>query len=312
MSGHVRRLLRIGRNVSDLARAIAFYRDALGFKLVNETRIDDPVRGELMGIPGIHGHAAVLRLGEQEIELTAFDPAGCAYPRDSRTTDCWFQHLAIVVADMDAAYARLCRYSFQAISEDGPQRLPPNTGAVTAFKFRDPDGHPLELIHFPPRTGEANWQRKQNLFLGVDHSAITVADSEGSVDFYTRLLGFDVAGHSTNTGAEQARLDHAADVRVSVVALQPHEPGPPHVELLGYERPAGRPFPPKVASNDVLADRLVLEVNDLPNLVQVLETAGVAFVSPGMVTASDGQRSAFARDPTGHLLLFTQGSAAPD
>ncbi|MGH8426942.1 MAG: VOC family protein [Gammaproteobacteria bacterium] len=303
---HVLRLRRIGRNVSDLARAIAFHRDALGFSLINETRIDDPAWGELMGIPNVRVHAATLRLGEQEIELTAFDPPGRAYPPESGSTDLWFQHLAIVVANMDVAYARLCRHVFTAITEGDPQQLPPNTGSVTAFKFRDPDGHPLELLYFPPGTGDACWQPKQCVFLGIDHSAITVADAAESIDFYTRLLGLHVAARSINSGAEQARLDHAPDVRVNVVALEPAEAHTPHVELLGYERPAGRPFPAGIKPNDILADRLVLEVDDLPRLVQVLEAENLMFVSPDMVTANDGRRVALVHDPTGHLLLFTQ------
>ncbi|MGH8802659.1 MAG: VOC family protein [Casimicrobiaceae bacterium] len=307
MSGRVRRLLRIDRNVSDLPDAIAFYCDALGFSLVIETRLDDPALGELVGIPGASARSALLRLGEQEIELTAFDPPGRAYPSESRSTDLWFQHLAIVVADMAAAYARLRRHPFLAISEGGPQRLPPNTGSVTAFKFRDSDGHPLELLHFPSGAGDPIWQNKpdaQAVFLGVDHSAISVADAAESIDFYTRLLGFHVAGRSINSGVEQTRLDHAPGVRVNVVALEPIEARTPHVELLGYERPTGRPIPAGVKPNDVLADRLVLEVDDLPQLLHVLESENL--VSSGLVTSIDGRRSVLARDPSGHLLLLTQ------
>ena len=46
---------------------------------------------------------------------------------------------------------------WRPISEGGPQLLPPSNGAVRAFKFRDPDGHPLELIWFPPGQGRAVW-----------------------------------------------------------------------------------------------------------------------------------------------------------
>ena len=309
MTERVLRLLRVGRSVSNLDCAIAFYSDALDFSLVNETQIDDPALGELMGIPGMRAHTATLRLGQQEIALTAFDPPGRAYPPKSRTTDQWFQHLAIVVSDMEAAYAGLCRHFFTAITEGGPQQLPPNAGSVTAFKFRDPDGHPLELLHFPAGSGDALWQQKRggrDVFLGIDHSAITVADAAQSTDFYSRLLGFGVAARSINSGTEQVSLDHAPDVRMNVVALEPTEAQTPHVELLGYERPAGRPVPVDVKSNDILADWLVLEVHDLPRLVQVLEFEGVEFVSPGIVTLVNGLRSAFVRDPTGHLLMFRQ------
>jgi catechol 2,3-dioxygenase-like lactoylglutathione lyase family enzyme len=302
--GRVLRLLRVSRNVSNLAEAIAFYSGALGFFVTNEALIDDPAWGELMGIPGARGHTVVLRLGEQELALLAFDPPGHPYPSASRSTDLWFQHLAIVVADMEAAYAQLCRHPFIAISDHGPQRLPPNTGSVIAFKFRDPDGHPLELIQFPPGTGYSTWQKKQGIFLGIDHSAIDVADMSQSLDFYTRALGLSVASRSINSGPEQGRLDHARDVVVEVVALRSDMEGPPHVELLGYERPAGRPIPARVKANDLLADRLVLQVDELPRLVKALRAERVEFISSGIVTLRDGHRAALLRDPTGHMLMI--------
>jgi hypothetical protein len=42
------------------------------------------------------------------------------YPAGSRTTDAWFQHLAIVVA----AYAHLKHFDITPITQGGPQHLP--------------------------------------------------------------------------------------------------------------------------------------------------------------------------------------------
>ena len=102
-----------------------------------------------------------MRLGDEVIELARFDVAGRPYPPGSRSSDLWFQHLAIVVADMDAAYAMLSAADLAASDLDaaGPQTLPPRNGGVQAFKFHDPDGHPLELIWFPPGQGRPRWQR---------------------------------------------------------------------------------------------------------------------------------------------------------
>jgi len=306
----VLRLLRISRTVSNLARAVAFYRDALDFCVVDEATRDDDAWGELMGVTDARGHTVTMRLGEQDLELIAFDPPGDLYPSESGSADQWFQHVAIVVSDIGAAYTRLSGYSFKPISERGPQRLPPNTGSVTSFKFRDPDGHPVELIHFPAGAGNAIWQQKQGLFCGIDHSAIDVADMEQSIDFYTNLLGLTVASRSVNSGPEQTRLDHARDVLVDVVALLPAMEDTPHVELLGYERPAGHSIPPDVKSNDVVADRLVLQVHGLRRLMEMLEAENIAFTSPGMVTLRGGQCGVQVRDPTGHrLILMERGSS---
>lgn len=309
MSGRVRRLLRVGRNVSDLGRIADFYCEALGFSVVAGADEGDSAR--LTDRPGTRARTTLLRLGEQELGLTALDPPGRAYPPQSRANDLWFQHLALVVADMDAAYERLRRHPFTAVTEDGPQRLPPNTGSVTAFKFRDPDGHPLELIHFPPGTGDPRWQRADGVFLGIDHSAIAVADAAASVDFYTRLPGFSVAGRGVNSGPEQARLDGLpADVRVDVVALRPGADGPPHLELLGYERPAGRPLPAGSDPDDIAADRLILEVENLAVLARGLEAEGARFVSADAGEAAGGHPAVLVRDPSGHLLMLVESFGA--
>jgi catechol 2,3-dioxygenase-like lactoylglutathione lyase family enzyme len=297
--GEVSRLLRLSRNVADLARTAAFYCDALGFSVERESTLEG-AWAQLMGLPEARARALQLRLGAQSLELVAFDVPGRPYPRASGSADLWFQHLALVVADMPAAYAQLCRHRFEPISDDGPQQLPPDTGAVTAFKFRDPDGHPLELIQFPSGSGDPCWQQRPGLFLGIDHSAIAVGDIERTVDFYTRL-GLRVSARSCNTGPAQQRLDHLPEVAVDVVAMQPAQPGPPHVELLGYRMPRGRALADS-AANDIAADRLVLETDDLARLLRRLPIGGAS------VVALDGshqhhENAALLRDPAGHRLL---------
>jgi catechol 2,3-dioxygenase-like lactoylglutathione lyase family enzyme len=300
----VLRLLRISRTVSDLARASAFYRDALGFRVTGEARLDTDAWRDLTGIAGARGASVTLRLGAQSLELVAFDPPGDRYPPASSAADLWFQHIAIVVSDIDAAYSALRGYPFQSISERGPQRLPPESGSVTACKFRDPDGHPLELIQFPAGTGDIAWQQKATVFLGIDHSALDVADLEQSIDFYTRILGLRLASRSVNAGPAQRRLDGMQEDVVDVVALQPAAAGPPHVELLGYRKPRGHSMPAHAQPNDIFADRLVLQVDDLARLVDMLRAESVAFISPGIVKLSCARHAALTRDPTGHLLLL--------
>ncbi|GAB2561548.1 VOC family protein [Dyella jejuensis] len=284
-AGRVLRLRYLSRNVSNLARAIAFYRDALDFQLIAVARVDSAS----LGVPGMHADVAQLQLGQQALELVAFDSPGRPYPGDSGSNDLWFQHLAIVVADMREAYRQLCRHAFQPISEDGPQRLPPNTGSVSAFKFRDPDGHPLELIHFPVTAGNARWAHHAGLFLGIDHSAIAVTDAQRSLAFYTSL-GFQAGVRSDNSGPAQQRLDGLPSVEVDVIGLQPARAEPPHLELLAYRVPPGRSPSPPAAAIDLAADRLVVQFDDAAN-----------------ASAYHDQHSTtwpLLQDPDGHRLLM--------
>ncbi|MDQ2859357.1 MAG: VOC family protein [Pseudomonadota bacterium] len=244
------RLRSIQLNVADLARAERFYRAALGFEIWAANA-------------GATFTSLAMRLGTDEIELMAYDTLGAPYPADSRCIDLWFQHFAIVVDDMDKACERLCEAEpIHAISRGGPQRLPPNAGSVTAFKFRDPDGHPLELLHFPTASAPPRWTRPREgaIFLGIDHSAITVADSAASIAFYSEHLGLTVTARSLNRGPEQDFLDDTPGAVVEVTALSPAESDSPHVELLRYrEPPGGREMSGHDGPSDIAATQLVFE-----------------------------------------------------
>ena len=305
---HVSEFLRVGMTVSDLRRAEAFYRDGLGFVPGNETVVDDPAWARLMGVDSaVTVRAADMRLGAQEIELLAVDPTGGPYPDVRAANDRWFQHIAIVVADIEGVSARLERLSSSPISTNGPQLLPANTGGVTAFKFRDPDGHPLELLFFPPGVGDTAWhQRVGSVVLGYDHSAIVVEDLERSLSFYTGLLGFDVGGRSLNKGVEQDHLDGMNDCVVDVVGLVPADVPTPHLELLHYREPSTRAQAADVRATDIASTRQVHRVDDLDGLVARFRKAGAGFVSPGIVTLDAGGRAAAVRDPDGHMIVLMQ------
>ena len=268
----VRRLLRIELTVAELARAERFYAGALGFEPVRQEEVA-PAMAALLGAERVR--QVVMRRGGQTLVLQAFQPEGQGYPADAVACDQVFQHFALPVPDMDAAYARLLAFAPIPISHGGPQQLPQESGGAVAFKFRDPDGHPLELIQFPDRHGD-----------GIDHSAIAVADVERSIAFY-RGLGLQVATRQTNTGVEQDRLDGLGGAIVDVVGLAP-EQATPHIELLGYSTPPGRPTATS-QPGDIAATRLVLEVTDLP------ATAA---------TLMDGTRALLTPDPDGHLLML--------
>jgi catechol 2,3-dioxygenase-like lactoylglutathione lyase family enzyme len=304
---HVTELLRGSTTVTDLRRAAVFYRHGLDFLPHRETRIQDPAWLRLMSVapdsPTVD--TLSLRLGAQEIELVAFDPPGRQHPPLRAANDRWFQHIALVVDDTLGAWSRLESQSPVAISTDGPQLLPANAGGITAVKFRDPDGHPLELLHFPPGVGDPAWQHGEGAkALGYDHSAIVVCDADRSIAFCTRLLGLHVSGRSLNTGVEQDRLDGLSDTLVDVVGLEPADVATPHLELLCYRRPKGRTPGDDIMANDVASTRQVYRVDDIDGLVRRLKGAGVRFVSPGIVNLAGGSRAATIRDPDGHMIVL--------
>jgi catechol 2,3-dioxygenase-like lactoylglutathione lyase family enzyme len=299
------RIVRIGRNTADLERAVEFYCGALGFHVDHAARRDVPAATHPADTGGRRPRAARLLLGGQQIDLTEFAHSA-PYPAASSCADLWFQHCAIAVADMDATYERVIRKGAAPITHDGPQTLPASTGSVSAFKFRDPDGHPLELIHFPPDVGDPAWQRastaRQPPTLGIDHTAISVTDVERSIRFYTRL-GLHVTTRGVNRGIEQQRLDDLDGVEVDVVALRLANSRGPHLELLAYRTPRGRAAP-DTTIRDVAADRMVLRLRDRHAAARTLPSSTLMLGATEATDFTNGPGDISLRDPDGHWLVL--------
>ena len=301
------RIRRFVLVVAVLADAETFFEDAFDAVLIDRGHAGDAT-ASLLGRPDARIGRTRLRLGDEEIELLAFDPPGRPYPRGATSTDLCFQHFAIIVSDMDAAYARLRTVGrVTSISTGGPVVLPPASGSVSAFKFRDADGHPLELLAFPSGGGPPAWEGKRadGLFLGIDHSAISVADTARSPAFFEQAFGLRLGQRTESHGEEQARMDAVPDARVTVSGLMPAQ-APPHVELLGYHVGVRRPIDPATTSADIAATHLVLETADLASVVETLTALRATFISPGVVTLEDGALAVSVLDPDGHRFIVTQ------
>lgn len=297
------RIARFGRVVADIEQAERFLAAAFGFTTIGRI-VEDSRFAELVGVPGAMTRRTHMRLGDQEIALTAFDPPGQPYPPDSTSSDLWFQHLAIVVTDIDAAHAQV-REAAQAmpITEGGPIRLPCASSGVRAYKFRDGDGHPLELLEFNPESTPAAWRRqgRPDVFLGIDHTALAVADTRRSIEFFQSSFGLTPAMQTENISTEQSQLDAVPGARVTVSTLNPREETP-HLELLGYQTGARRPST-VAASNDTAATYVVLQTPDLTQTARALTANSARFISPGICPTEDSTRAIMILDPDGHRFI---------
>src|SRR5436190_8736189 len=265
----VREVGGIGLTVGDLDRELMFYTNTLPFELVSISEANAREQGALLGLSDVKLRVASLKLGDERITLTEHVVNKVRpIPADSQSYDHWFQHIAIVVRDMDKAYEQLRQHKVKHVST-APQTLPVwNKGAagIKAFYFRDPENHVLEIIFFPPGKGDPKWQRAGTkpesglpLFLGIDHTAIVVSDTDKSLAFYRDLLGLRVAGESENFGVEQEHLNQVFGARLRITALRA-EKGP-GMEFLEYiSPPGGRALPADVRANDLLFWRTHLAV----------------------------------------------------
>lgn len=297
----------IGLTVGDLNRELAFYTNTLPFELISISENRGKEIDARLGLNHLKLRVAELKLGDERIQLTEHAlNKGKPIPADSRSYDHWFQHIAIVVRDMDAAYAQLHAHGVKQVST-APQTLPEwnkNAAGIKAFYFRDPEDHVLEIIYFPPGKGDSKWQRPaEKLFLGIDHTAIVVSDTEKSLRFYRDTLGFRVAGESENYGTEQEHLNQAFGARLRITSLRVKSG--PGIEFLEYVTPpGGRDLPSDAKANDLVFWNTRLRVDDLPGLQRTLGITGAAFVSkPG------SRHSQIVRDPDGHAIELDDADA---
>ena len=298
--------------VSNLDHAVTFYEQALGFKKVGERVISDRNFDYLTGVFGTRVRAATLQLGDEKIELEQYvAPGGQSIPVDSRSNDLWFQHFAVVVSDMDKAYEHLRPFGLQSISS-APQTIPESNRAaagIKAYKFKDPDGHPLELLWFPADKGRPKWHEAGRLFLGIDHSAIGISNTERSTAFYRDLIGLSIAGGTVNTGMTQEQLDNAFGAVVRITGLRPERDASPGLEFLQYVTPSGgRSSPGALRPNDLVLTRTVVEVDDLDALAAKLQSHGVSFISPAPVAVAGEawSKALMVKDPDGHAVMLVQ------
>ena len=309
----VERVGPIGMTVSDMDASVDFYSRVLSFEKVSDVEVTGEEYERLQGVFGLRMRVVRMKLGEEFIELTEYlTPKGRPVPIDSRSNDRWFQHIAIITSDMDKAYALLRQNKVEHAST-GPQRLPDwnkNAGGIKAFYFRDPDKHWLEILQFPADKGEAKWQRKDRLFLGIDHTAIVVGNTEASLKFYRDALGLSIAGTSENHGTEQEHLNNVFGARLRITSLRAGGGGP-GIEFLEYLAPRdGRPTPADARASDLFHWQTTLVVNSAEVFAQKLLADNFRFVSPGVVPIPNNHlgftKGFLARDPDGHVMALTQ------
>jgi catechol 2,3-dioxygenase-like lactoylglutathione lyase family enzyme len=307
--GHVIAVGPIQMTVADMDRSVDFYAHVLTFEKVSDTEVAGENVEQLFGVFGARVRVVKMALGDEAIELVQFlVPRGRAIPPDSRSNDLWFQHIAIIVRDMGQAY-RILRQNNVEHASTGPQRLPDwnkNAAGIKAFYFKDPDGHPVEILEFPQDKGAAKWHKAgTQLFLGIDHTAIAISDTESSLKFYRDVLGMRVAGESENYGTEQEHLNNVFGARLRITALR--APVGPGIEFLEYLTPRdGRPIPADEHANDIVHRETTLISLDVDAAAENFTKNKTRFVSSGVVVnpiQQSGTRKAIVvRDPDGHAV----------
>ncbi len=146
------------------------------------------------------------------------------------------------------------------------------------------------------------------LFLGIDHTAIVVSDTDKSLAFYRDLLGLRVAGQSENYGVEQEHLNQVFGARLHITGLRAKNG--PGIEFLEYiTPPGGRALPENSKSNDLVFWHTDLIAQGFNELAVGLSDRETRFVSTRLPDgSSDSLNAVIVRDPDGHALKIINRS----
>jgi len=302
----------IGFTVKDMNRSVKFYQDVLGFKKVSDNEFSGSACENLKGLFGLNIRVVRMQLGEEFIELTDYlTTGGRSIPEDQKSNDLFFQHIAIVVSDMEKAFQQLKKYKVEYVST-APQTLPVSNVAAAVIKnfyFHNLDVHNLNVIYFPKGKGNPKWQTAGNkIFLGIDHTAIGVSNTEVSQKFYEGLLGIERKGDSWNFGTEQEHLNNVEGASLHITGFRATTG--PGVEFLEYLKPGpGKKYPADTKADDIWFWLTTLFTKDAEDLYNKLKTSGYTFISKEIVhVQANGihSKSFIVKDPDGHAMLIKE------
>lgn len=125
--------------VTDLDRAVAFYRDVLGLAVLTRFSVGGEAFGTGVGIDGASAEFTHMDAGDARVELVEYTPEGDGVP-GSDLNQPGGTHLGLEVDDLDSVHASL--------PDDIEPIAPPQTSeSGTKIMFvRDPDGTLVELL----------------------------------------------------------------------------------------------------------------------------------------------------------------------
>ena len=131
--------------VSNLDRTIAFFRDALGFKVTSKAPRDSALIERITGVKGANVMIAYVRGSGHSLELIEYSGPNdrtAVYPKPC---DVGFAHVAYDVDDIDAAISAASSHDVNPLGPVTAIDQGPNKGSRVAY-LRDPDGITIEFI----------------------------------------------------------------------------------------------------------------------------------------------------------------------
>jgi catechol 2,3-dioxygenase-like lactoylglutathione lyase family enzyme len=144
-----------GLTVSDLERALVFWRDGLGMAVVMAQEKQGGYMEQVTQEPAAHVRMAHLAFAADGPRIELFQylaPPGGRHV--SRPADAGFVHVCILVDEIEPVLTRLEAAGGRALGPVADVDTGANRGGRCVY-VRDPDGHVVELFSKAPTIGEA-------------------------------------------------------------------------------------------------------------------------------------------------------------
>jgi len=298
--------------VADLDKAVAFYRDGIGFEVQGEpTNADqNPQLRAMFGLPDATLRQNIARAPPTPggVEIVEISRAG-GRPVEPRMQDPGAVMLMVVVRDMSAILARLKQLGAPVVTTGGaPVSIGGGPQAVLGLLVKDPAGHFVELVQLaavPPALAGSN---ANIIGVRVRH---TVENLERSLALYRDALGLRGGQVPPSYVSEPTVLDllglpHDLQYRFTMVTVPTSGLG---IELMEFKgaRPAAKP----ASVADPGSTRMQLRVADIDAAAAAITKAGGTFVSTGgkpldLPAGNATLKVGMLRDPDGLFLVLIQ------
>ena len=133
----------------------------------------------------------------------------------------------------------------------------------------------------------------------IGHTGIVVSDMEHTLRFYRDLLGLEVWSDVTDNSELVQAITGVEGADLWMIKLKAPDGG--SVELLKY-RSHPQDVPPPRRSCDVGINHIAIQVDDIDAVHRKLESEGITFHAPPIVSASRGAKLTYCRDPEGVIV----------
>jgi predicted enzyme related to lactoylglutathione lyase len=294
--------------VSDLDRAVAFYRDGLGLDVQGapSNAEQNPALRNMFGLPDAQlrwmvGRPSGMRTGVEIVEVKKAD----SKPLERRLQDPGAFTLILVVRELDPIVARLKARGTPIITTGGLPVVVPVNGGGRGIVVKDPDGHFVELVQ--PASAEAAAPGAPNI-AGV-RVRLTVEDAAKTMREYQQLGMAGTMNVMFESSAPVLRMfgmKAEAQFRVAIMDV----PNAPKVEFIDFKGVDRRSVRGNI--QDPGSTRMQLQVRDVDAAIASLKEAGGAVISTGGTTVELPGRGgattkvAIVRDPNNLFLVLIQ------